>query len=156
MPLFPIRDLEVRNDVKGGSPRTPSGGVPVREYQDYVVANGYGNGVWKTLAGAAGGLWIMSLVAWWTAFQQKGVTQKEMQDYDKEYSLFAQQRDGLTQRNQIQDGQIGALQALQQANISRLNTYETKFHDDERDITELQNKVKQFGDFIDELRKAKK
>ncbi len=102
--------------------------------------------------GLVGGLFL----AWLTALQSKGVTQKEMQDYDKEYSLFAQSKEGLSQRNQTQDDKIGTLQGLQQANIGKLGAHDAKLHDDERDIIELQNKVKQFGDFVDELRKAKK
>ncbi len=151
-------DLEPSKDPKGGSPRTPTAGIPVREYQEYVAMPPNGNhvGVWRMIAAGGWGLVGGLFLAWLTALQSKGVTQKEMQDYDKEYSLFAQQKEGLSQRNQTQDDKIGTLQGLQQANIAKLGSHDAKLHDDERDITELQNKVKQFGDFVDELRKAKK
>ncbi len=84
------------------------------------------------------------------------MTTKDMQDYDKEYSLYAQQKEGLAQRNAAQDVSIGAVQAVQQSNVNKLNAHDGKFHDDERDIEDLKGKVKRFGDFIEEQWKAKK
>ncbi len=158
MALPPLRDLEDRRDVKGGSPRTPSGGVRVSEYQEYVapIMNGNHVALWKMLASGGWGAAAGILIAYFTAMQSKGVTTKEMQDYDKEYSLFAQQREGIASRNTAQDQQIGVLQGIQQSNIGRLNTHDTKFHDDERDIEDLKGKVKRFGDYIEESYKAKK
>ncbi len=153
-------DLEPQKDPKGGSPRTPTAGIPVREYQEYTAmvapVNGNHVGVWRMIAAGGWGLVGGLFLAWLTAMQSKGVTQEKMQEYDKEYSLYAQQKDGITLRNQTQDDKIGTLQGLQQANIAKLATHDGKLHDEERDIIELQNKVKQFGDFVDELRKAKK
>ncbi len=118
--------------------------------------NGNHVGVWRMIAAGGWGLVGGLFLAWLTAMQSKGVTQEKMQEYDKEYSLYAQQKDGITLRNQTQDDKIGTLQGLQQANIAKLSAHDSKLHDEERDVIELQNKVKQFGDFVDELRKAKK
>lgn len=156
MALPPLRDMEDFRDVKGGSPRTPARGIPVSEYQEYVMPNGNHVALWKMLASGGWGVAAGILLAYFNAMQSKGVTQKEMQDYDKEYSLFAQQKDGITQRNQTQDNQIGTLQGIQQSNIAKLAAHDTKFHDDERDIIDLQNKVKLFADYIDAIRMPKK
>jgi len=157
MGLPPLRDLSEHRDVKGGSPRTPSGGVRVADYQEYSGAmNGNHASFWKALATGQAGLIVGLILAYFTALQSKGVTQKEMQDYDKEYSIYAQAKEGISQRNQTQDNQIGTLQGIQQTNITKLSAHDTKLHDDEKDILELQGKVKRFGDFIEEQWKAKK
>ncbi len=153
----PPRDLEPRYDVKGGSPRTPSGGVRVAEYQDYIAPmNGNHIALWKMLASGGWGVAAGVLLAYFNAVQSKGVTEKQMQDYDKDYSLYAQAKEGIAIRNQTQDNQIGALQGIQKTNIDKLSQHDTKFHDDERDIEELKGKVKRFGDYIEESYKAKK
>jgi hypothetical protein len=151
----PFKDLVPQGDVKGGSPRSPSAGIPVAEYQQYVNENGH-YGVWRALACGSAGLIVGMTLAWFTALQNKGVTHQELQDYEEKYSPYIQQREIIASNNRIQDSQIGALQAIQQHNIEKLNSFEAKFHDDERDIIDLQHKVKEFGDFIEELRKAKK
>ncbi len=159
MALPPLRDLEDWRDVKGGSPRTPPGGVRVADYQEYAGPpnmNGNHIALWKMLAAGGWSVAAAMVVAYFTALQNKGVTQKEMQEYDRDYSLYAKEKDGLIQHNQNQDTTIGTLQGIQQSNIGKLFAHDTKFHDDERDIKELQDKTKQFGDFVDELRKAKK
>ena len=152
MALPPLRDLSDRRDVKGGSPRTPTTGIPMVEYQQY--ANG--SDFWKIVATTGWSLLAGVLLAWFTAWQGKGVTTKEMQEYDKEYSLYAKDKESITQRNQTQDNQIGTIQGIQQSNIAKMGAHEAKFHDEERDITELQNKVKLFADYIDALRNPKK
>lgn len=150
----PPRDLEPRYDVKGGSPRTPSGGVPVREYQDYVVTNGYGNGVWKTLAGSAGGLWIMSLLAWWTAFQSKGVTQKELQEYVDRWSQSKEAIVATQQANQDRD--IGTLMGKGERIIDRMNVSEGKINELEHGQIEFKTKLDLVANYLEEERKAKK
>ncbi len=151
--MNPLRDLPAKYDVKGGSPRSPSQGIPVAEYQQYVEN---GNGVWRAISTGLGGLVVGLLLAWFQAFQKAGVTHQELVEYEDKYSPYMQQKDVLAQNNRIQDQEIGAVQAVQQRNVERLNVYDSKFHDDERDIVELQGKVKTFADFIEELRKAKK
>jgi hypothetical protein len=152
---MPLRDLEPRGDVKGGSPRTPSGGVPVREYQEYV--NEYGNGsIWKAIASGCAGLNIGLLIAWFGALQSKGVTHQELQDYEEKYSPYIQQREIIAKDNRNQDTQIGALQAIQNHNVDKLNSYEGKFHDVERDVIDLQAKVKLFADYVEAQRIPKK
>jgi hypothetical protein len=157
MPLQPPRDLEPRYDVKGGSPRTPSGGVRVAEYQQYAnPSTGDYHGFWRTVAVASWGLMGGLLLAWFTALQSKGVTHQELQDYEEKYSPYIQQREIIAKDNRNQDTQIGALQAIQNHNVDKLNSYEGKFHDVERDVIDLQAKVKLFADYVEAQRIPKK
>ncbi len=127
------------------------------DYQEYVAPmNGNHIALWRMLASGGWGLAAGILLAYFNAMQSKGVTTKEMQDFDKEYSLYAKEKESIFQHNQTQDGQIGTLQGIQQSNIARMSAHDAKFHDDERDIEELKGKVKRFGDFIEEQWKAKK
>jgi len=153
MALSPLRDLTPTYDAKGGNPRTPSGGIPVQEYQQFALPIN-GNGVWKAIATGMGGLVCGLLLAWFTAYQGKGITQKEVQDYVKEYDTT--QLKYMIEHNSQQDLQIGNVQGIQQRNIERLNAHDVKFHDEDRDISDLQSKVKLFGDFVNEVGKAKK
>jgi len=151
----PLRDLAPRYDVKGGSPRTPSGGVPVREYEQYVSnGNGNGNGVWKAIATGLGGLVIGLLLAWFTAYSGKGVTLKEMQEYVDKYSPV------LPKDQALQTAQIGELRGKQERIADRLNSLENNEKVDEREVTEFKTEQRKNNDlvatYIDEQRKAKK
>jgi len=149
----PLRDLAPRYDVKGGSPRTPSGGVPVREYEQYV-SNGNGNGVWKAIATGLGGLVVGLLLAWFTAYSGKGVTLKEMQEYVDKYSPV------LPKDQALQTAQIGELRGKQERIADRLNSLENNEKVDEREVTEFKTEQRKNNDlvatYIDEQRKAKK
>ncbi len=157
MALPPLRDLTDHRDVKGGSPRTPSVGVPVAEYQQYVNQSQQPNhvAVWRVLATSGWSLLAGTLLAWFTAWQGKGISMKDLQDYEDKYSPYMQQKETLAMHNQVQDTQIGVLQGIQQRNIEKINSYDGKFHDAERDIIDLQNKVKLFGDYIEGQRLKK-
>ncbi len=150
-------DLEPRYDPKGGSPRTPTVGIPVQEYQQYASTNG--NGVWKAIATGLGGLVMGLLLAWFTAYQSKGVTQKEMQEYVEKYSPYSVQKDVLNAQQATQDRQIGELQALSNRAFDRVTILDTKLHDSEREILEIRNEVKTKMDIVATLleqQKAKK
>ncbi len=158
MALDPPRDLPPRYDVRGGSPRTPTTGIPVRDYQDYVEVNA-GNGVWKTLAGAAGGLWIMSLLAWWTAFQGKGISRFELQEYVDKYSPYSQQKEVIAAHFANQDISLGELRGKSDKAYERLNKVENDTDKCEREILALSNEVKTKMDIVAtmlEQQKAKK
>ncbi len=154
----PLRDLQPRGDVKGGSPRTPSGGIPVAQYQEYVNTNG--SDVWKQITTGLGGLLIGLFLAWWTALGKQGISQKELQEYEDKFSPYVQERALLAEHNSLQDSQIGKLQGVQQQYDTRLNGHDTKLHDDERDFTEFKTATeknnKYWSDWVEEQRKAKK
>ncbi len=150
---IPLRDLVPYGDVKGGSPRTPSGGVPVREYQEYV-SNGNGNGVWKAIATGLGGLVVGLLLAWFTAFEGKGVTSKEMQEYVEKYSPV------LPKDQALQTSNIGELRGKQERIFERLSSLENNERVDEKEVTEFKTEVRKNNElvasYIEEQRKAKK
>ncbi len=157
MVLDPPSDLEGR-DVKGGSPKTPIGGIPVQEFQQYSTYT-HGNGVWKAIATGLGGIVMGLLLAWFTAYQSKGVTQKEMQEYVERFSPYSQQKDVLSAQQATQDRQIGELQALSSRAFDRVTTLDSKLHDNDREIIELRNEVKTKMDIVATLleqQKAKK
>ncbi len=142
----------MREDVKGGSPRTPSVGIPVAEYQQYV--NGNGSGVWRTIACGLGGLIVGLLLAWFTAMQNKGVTQKDMQEYVDKYSPV------MPKDITSQAVQVSEIRANQQGIFSRLGTLENNERTDEKEVTEFKTETRKNNDswanYIEEQRKAKK
>ncbi len=152
-------DLEPQKDPKGGSPRTPTAGIPVREYQEFIApmpTNGNHAAVWRVIAASGWSLLLGVLLAWFTAWTGKGISFKDLQEYEDKYSPYVQERSLLAEHNRLQDTNIGALQGVQQRNVERLNEFAAKFHDNDHDITDLQNKVKLFGDYVDGLRNPKK
>ncbi len=133
--MRPPKDLTPYGDVMGGSPRTPLGGVPVSEYQQYVT-NGNGNGVWKAIATGLGGLVVGLLLAWFTAFQNKGITAKDMQEYVDKYSPVMP-RDLANQA-----GQIGELRAKGEESSRRLYKVENDVDKCDRELQTLTSDVK--------------
>ncbi len=141
MALQPPRDLSPRYDVKGGSPRTPPKGIPVSNYQEYAMPI-YGNGVWKTLAGAAGGLWIMSLLAWWTAFQTKGISQNELREFMLDY------KQGIAEHVTSVDTQIGEIKGKQEKIQSDLSHVQYQQVTDENNFSEFKAKTEKTNDLV--------
>ncbi len=149
MALDPLRDLPPRYDVKGGSPRSPPGGIPVREVQEYTpVVNE--SGVFKMLAGAAGGLWIMAMLAWWTAFQGRGITRDELRNEMKEY------KDSISRDISGTNGAVGELKGKQEKILSDLSHVEFKLETDERDFTEFRAETKQNNKLVADWMEAQK
>lgn len=146
-----LRDLPPKADPKGGSTRTPTGGVPLREYQEYVAANGT---IWKMATSILSGLFIMSIVAYFTALQAKGVSHVEMTSYvgdfykDKELLIAAQ--------NIRQDQDIGKLIGGEEHITVRLNSIDVELATDKKDIDELRTKMELLGNYLEELRKSKR
>ena len=155
MALGPPRDLEPRYDVKGGSPRTPSGGVPVREYQEYAVSNGNGNSVWKAIATGLGGLVVGLLVAWFSAFQKQGVTPDQLQSYVEKY--YAQRQESTAQHLSALDTQLGVLQGKQEKEWDRITKNENEIDKCNLSMQALTTEVKtKMGTVADYLEKVKK
>jgi uncharacterized membrane-anchored protein YhcB (DUF1043 family) len=158
-----MRDLPPQKDPKGGSSKTPSGGIPVRDFQmggDYPIIATNGYGIWRAVATGLGGLVIGLLLAWFTAFTSKGVTQAEMQEYVTKYSPYSMEKASINEHNQTQDGQIGELRGKQDRVFERLQNLESKLSNDERELSEFKenskNKFQDVANLLDEQRKAKK
>ena len=153
MARSPLRDLEPYGDVKGGSPRTPPGGIPVSEYQSYAMPVN-GNGVWKAIATGLGGLVVGLLVAWFTAFSGKGVTQKELQEYVDRWSQSKEAIIAAQQSNQDRD--IGVLQGKQERILDRVNGHDNKINELEHGQIEFKTKLDLVATYLEEERKGKK
>jgi len=137
----PLRDLEPRYDVKGGSPKTPIP-IPLKELQGVINAGDDDNGLWKAATTGACGLVIGMTVAWWTALQAKGMTQGE-----KEFIALQQT---------TQDEKIGALMGLKDRIFDRLKMIEEKHISYDRDMSDCDNKIKMLTNYIEAEKFPKK
>ncbi len=150
---MPFKDLPPKGDVRGGSPRTPTAGIPVSEYQAYVAPTN-GHGVWRALACGLAGLNIALLLAWWTAFQAKGISQKDMQEYVSSY--YTTEKRVIAEHTSRQDENIGSLMGKQEKLFEYVAEMKSNQKDHDRDITEIKAKLKLTGDYLEEQLKVKK
>jgi len=157
MPLPPPKDLEIRHDVKGGSPRTPSGGVKVAEYQEYVQTTndvGYVNKLLLAATTGLAGLFCGAMLAWWTAFQGKGISQREMQDYVTNY--YTAERRAVVEHTSVQDEKLGILSGKTDKMSENQSEMKVNQKETERDISEIREKMKLTANYLEEQAKPKK
>ncbi len=150
MALSPPRDLPPRYDIKGGSPRSPTPPISVQEYQQYTQPVSNGSGFYKTVAGAFAGLWISSMLAWWTAFQGKGITRDELRNEMKEY------KDSIYKDVATINTQIGELKGREEQTAQRISTVEFQQKTDGRDLTEFKTETKQSNKLVADWMEAQK
>lgn len=149
MALKPLRDLEPRYDVRGGSPKTPVPPFSQAEYQQYSMpTTEHGNGVWKVLATGAVSLLLGFVVAWWTALQGRGVTPNELHEYVKEYSPWVLQKGAIEKQISEQTQQIGEIRGRQDGVLQRLSKVEFQLNTDERDFTKLESETKKNNEIV--------
>ncbi len=150
MALPPLRDLEARYDVKGGSPKTPIPPFSQAEYQQYAMPPTEGNGVWKLAATAAISVLLGFIVAWWTALQNKGINQNELREFMRDY------KQGIAEHVTAVDTQIGELKGKQEQIIQRLSKVEYQQATDERDFIDFKSEAKtKMGTVADYLESQK-
>ncbi len=113
-----------------------------------------GNGVWKALATGLAGLNIGLVIAWWNAFQGKGVSQNEMQSYVREY--MKEYREGISQHATSTDTKLGELSGKQEQLNLRLSKSEIQQTTDERDFTEFKTETKATNKLIADLLEQQK
>ena len=150
-----LRDLPPRKDPKGGSPRTPSSGIPLRTVQQY--SNGNGNGtIWKMATSILAGVNIGLVAAYFTALQSRGVSQREMQEYVDKFSPYSQDKGLLSEHNINQDKDIGILKGQTERlfNLSGMNneahiTYDNK-------LSDLYKKLDTITNYLEEEKKVKR
>jgi len=142
-----LRDLSPKKDPKGGSPRTPSGGIPLRTVQEYV-ANGNGT-IWKMATSILAGLVIGLVVAYFTALQGKGSTQKDVQEYVEKFSPYSHDKEVIALQQQNQDKEIGILHGFKDRIFDRLNKIEEKQFGYDRDIADHDKKIKTIADYME-------
>ena len=148
--MKPLRDLEPRCDPRGGSPKTPIP-IPVKDLQAYVETTGVDDsGLWKAATTGACGLFIGMTAAWWTARDNRGVSQAEMASYVSLATAI------IAKDNSNQDRAIGELIGKQDRTFEILKGIGEKHVGYENSITEINSKIKFFGDYVEEQRKAKR
>ena len=139
--MSPLRDLEPRYDVKGGSPKTPIP-IPLKNLEGYIETNGGSDGLWKAATTGACGLVIGMTVAWWTALQSKGMTQGE-----KEFIALQQT---------TQDEKIGSLNGQKERIFTELETLKQKHVGYDKDLADHDNKIKLLTNYIEAEKFPKK
>jgi hypothetical protein len=153
MALNPPRDLTPACDVKGGSPRTPTGGIPLRQYTESTsepqVFYPESDGLWKAIATGFGGLVVGLLIAWFTAFQSKGVTRSEMNEYIEKYSPYAHDKELIALQQSAQDQKLGILDGFKDRILDRINKIEERHFGYDRDIADHDKKIKIIADYIE-------
>ena len=148
-----LRDLSPQKDPKGGSPRTPSVGIPVRAYQQY--ANGNGNGtVWKVWTSLLAGMLVSMTVAYFTALRGQGVSQKDMQEYVDR--AFAEDRKVIAIQNSNQDEKIGSLMGHKDRIFTLIEGLQTKNIGYDRDIQDHDRKLKLITDYMEAEKSPKR
>ncbi len=110
--------------------------------------------MWKAIATGLGGLVVGLLVALFGAYQNKGVTQRELQEYVDKYSPV------MPKDISAQISLLTEIKGNQQAMFNRLTTLETNERSDEKEVTEFKTETRKnnesWANFIEEQRKAKK
>ena len=149
-----LLDLPPTKDIKGGSPRTPSAGIPVRAMQQYN-GNGNGNGtIWKVSTSLLAGLFVSMVVAYFTALQGRGVSRTEMEDYVKGYA--ARDKELLALQQSTQDRQIGVLEGKTDRLFDLTKMLGEKHIGYEAHFIEIDGKFKLLGDYMEAQKTPKR
>jgi len=163
-----FRDLPPKYDPKGGSPKTPSGGIRVSEFPDYqppppITINGNGHGVWKVIACSAITALMGMTVAFFTALRGQGASpqdlvnlRREMQTYTDTNSPYSHDKNLIALQQQSQDEKIGILTGLKDRIFDRLNKMEETKIIVDRDLQDHDNKIKMLTNYIEAEKFPKK
>ncbi len=126
------------------------------EFQTYAAPMN-GTALWKMLTTGIAGLFVGMSVAWFTALQNRGVTQKDLHDYVLEFARAKDEVLSIQQSNQ--DRQIGVLTGKQDQIMERLNKAESNIDKCESGVQkvtdDLKNKMGTVADYL-ESQKTKK
>lgn len=152
-----VRDLPPRKDPKGGSPRTPAGGIPVRQVEQYdqgpydvLPVKSNGDGVWRSLFLASLGVIIGLTTAYVTALRDRGMSQNEVLSYIRQ-SQLDQEKTFLT-RNAMEDyvkeytKEYSPWSFDKQTIVNRLAAQDEK-------IGELRTKIELAGKYLEQQQK---
>src|SRR5262249_8717476 len=138
-------------DPKGGSPRTPSGGIRLSEIPTPppmpIEIHHNGVGVWKAIAGMLATALAGMTGMYFTARSEQGVKQEEMHAY---VQLVTESR------NAQQDKDIGSLIGFKDRIFDRLNNLENYNVIDTSEKNEMKQKMKWLGDTLEAEQKAKR
>ena len=123
--------------------------------QPITIANGNGT-IWKVTTSGLAGLFIGMTVAWFTATQSKGVTQKDMQDYVDRFSPYSHDKELIALQQASQDEKLGSLMGLKDRIFDRLNKIEESKIIIDRDLQEHDTKIKMLTNYIEAEKFPKK
>jgi hypothetical protein len=141
-----MRDLVPLHDPKGGSPRSPARGIPVKELVHYTNGNGT---VWKVWVSILCSLLVGMIIAWYTALQGKGVSPIEMQSYVEKYTPYSHDKELIALQQSSQDTKIGELMGKVDRIFDRLTKMDEKNLSYDRDILDDDHKIKLLTDYIE-------
>ena len=153
-----LHDLPPKYDPKGGSPRTPPGGVRLADYQEYAspILPHQNGTIWKVAASGFAGLFVSMTIAWWTAKGDKGITRAEMEDYVVKYSPYTQDQKLLTEHNQAQDEKLGILRGQVDRIFTLINTNTEDHIKYDNKFTDLYKKTDTIAIYLEEEKKGKR
>lgn len=118
--------------------------------------NGSAASIWRAIAMALGGLLLGMTTAWWTAWQQKGVTQEKMEAYVRDYSPYMMDKQLLADHNRSQDETIGIIRGKQERVIERLALIEQQEKLDEQDRSSMHTKMDIVAKMLEDQQKLKR
>jgi hypothetical protein len=95
-------------------------------------------------------------IAYFTALRGQGISQKDLQEYDKGYSSYVIDKPAIAEHQRIQDEAIATLRARQDQVFDRLNKLENDQKLDEKDRDNLRGKLDVANNLLTELSKPKK
>jgi len=147
-----LRDLTPQKDPKGGSPRTPPGGIRVSEYAEFPAAPTaavHESGVWKVIACSSISALLAMTVAWFTAMQAKGISESELKAYVKEYSPYVFDKDNLARQQAAQDTEMGRIAGRQERVLERLGKIDELHVGYDRSIQDLYKKVDTITNYME-------
>jgi len=143
-----LQDLVPRKDPKGGSPRTPSAGIPMATYQQYTNGNGNGS-IWKVWTALLAGMLVSMTVAYFTALRGQGVSRAEMQEYVDKYSPYNHDKEVLALQQATQDKEIGSLSGHKDRIYDLIKMLQDKHIGYDRDLQDHEHKIKLIADYIE-------
>ena len=146
-----LKDLPPRKDPKGGA-KTPSGGISLREYQQQTEAPFFQESqatIWKMAASGFASLFVGMSIAWFTAMQGKGISRAEVEQYMRDSSPYARDKDTLALHNANQDEQIGKLIGGDERISIRLNTIDIKISTNEKDIADMKSRLEYLANYLE-------
>jgi len=158
-----LQDLPPRHDPKGGSPRTPPGGIRVGDLAQYppdtplptVIHHANGT-IWKVWVSILATALVGITVAYFTALRSQGVSRNELEEYVNKFSPYSHDKEVIALQQQSQDKAIGSLDGLKDRIFDRLNKVEIKDSEQDRDIADHDKKIKTLADYLEEEKKVKR
>ena len=109
--------------------------------------------LWRSIATGLGGMVMGLMIAWFTAWQNKGVSSKEMTEYVRDYGPYVFDKPTLVEHNRQQDEKIGILIGGDERIQARLNALENYNVIDIKEKQDLETKLTVITHLLEEQQK---